>query len=72
MSQIAGMGVCQLPEFYMLPALRSKELVEVLSDFRPSEEPIWAVYPQRRHLLPKVRGAVSLLKRELAPTIARP
>ena len=69
---IAGMGVCQLPEFYMLPALRSKELVEVLSDFRPSEEPIWAVYPQRRHLLPKVRGAVSLLKRELAAAIARP
>ena len=69
---IAGMGVCQLPEFYMLPALRSKELVEVVPDFRPSEEPIWAVYPQRRHLLPKVRGAVSLLKRELAAAIARP
>lgn len=69
---IAGMGVCQLPEFYVLPALRSGELVEVLGGFRPAEEPIWAVYPQRRHLLPKVRGAVSLLKRELAAAIARP
>jgi DNA-binding transcriptional LysR family regulator len=69
---IAGMGVCQLPEFYVLPALRSGELVEVLNTFRPVEEPIWAVYPQRRHLLPKVRGAVSLLKRELAAAIAQP
>ncbi|MFN9701783.1 MAG: LysR substrate-binding domain-containing protein [Hyphomonadaceae bacterium] len=69
---IAGMGVCQLPEFYVLPALRSGELVEVLEAFRPAEEPIWAVYPQRRHLLPKVRGAVSLLKRDLAAAIARP
>jgi len=46
--------------------------VEVLEAFRPAEEPIWAVYPQRRHLLPKVRGAVSLLKRDLAAAIARP
>jgi DNA-binding transcriptional LysR family regulator len=68
---VAGMGVCQLPEFYVLPALRSGDLVEVLEDFRPAEEPIWAVYPQRRHLLPKVRGAVSLLKRELAAAIAQ-
>ncbi|WP_085339369.1 LysR substrate-binding domain-containing protein [Aquidulcibacter paucihalophilus] len=69
---MAGMGVCQLPEFYVLPALRSGALIEVLTDFRPAEEPIWAVYPQRRHLLPKVRGAVSLLKRELAAAIAQP
>lgn len=69
---IAGMGICQLPEFYVLPALRSHALVLVLDRFRPDEEPIWAVYPQRRHLLPKVRGAVKLLRRELATAIARP
>lgn len=35
------------------------------SSTRPQEEPIWAVYPQRRHLLPKVRLLIDKLREEL-------
>nr|WP_239025827.1 hypothetical protein [Sphingomonas paeninsulae] len=43
----------------------SGELNPVLDDFQPDEEPIWAVYPQRRHLLPKISRLVEALRDEL-------
>ncbi|HEX7781840.1 MAG TPA: LysR family transcriptional regulator [Sphingobium sp.] len=62
---LAGMGLCQLPEFYVLPHLASGRLTLVLDDHRADDEPIWAVYPQRRHMLPKITGFVDALRREL-------
>lgn len=62
---LSGMGICQLPEFYVLPLLESSALSPVLDPYRPDDEPIWAVYPQRRHLLPKIRNVVELLRQEL-------
>lgn len=62
---IAGMGICQLPEFYVIDHLRDGRLEQLLESFRPADEPIWAVYPQRQHLLPKVRHLIEILKKEL-------
>jgi DNA-binding transcriptional LysR family regulator len=62
---LAGMGVCQLPEFYILPHLASGDLVLLLEDHRAEDEPIWAVYPQRRHMLPKITGFVDALRQGL-------
>lgn len=66
---IGGSGICQLPEFYVLPALQHGMVVLLLEDFRPREEPIFAVYPRRRHLLPKIQHAVATLKAELGPAM---
>ncbi|MDE1916829.1 MAG: hypothetical protein KGJ57_12620 [Sphingomonadales bacterium] len=63
-SCLAGMGICQLPEFYLLKHLRSGALRELIPQWRAAEEPIWAVYPQRRHLAPKIRGVLDCLKVE--------
>ncbi len=62
---LAGLGICQLPEFYVLPHITSGALQPILSAFQPDEEPIWAVYPQRRHLLPKISRLVEMLREEL-------
>ncbi|MBA4761805.1 LysR family transcriptional regulator [Sphingomonas sp.] len=62
---IAGMGVCHLPTFYLSDALASGQLVQLLQAHHPPAEPVWAVYPQRRHLLPKVRRVVDLLAANL-------
>jgi len=62
---LTGMGICQLPEFYLLPYIRKGVLVPVLAEFQPDEEPIWAVYPQRRHLLPKISRLVEAMRNEL-------
>ena len=62
---LAGAGIGQLPLFYVAPHLESGELVELFADLRPAPEPIWAVYPQARHLQPKVHLLVDRIRAEL-------
>jgi len=62
---IAGMGICQLPEFYVAPFIEDGRLVPLLEKYRPRDEAVWAVYPQRRHLMPKIRSLVDLLRHDL-------
>ena len=62
---LAGMGLCQLPAFYVNRAITEGRLTEVLQAHRPDDDPIWAVYPQRRHLLPKVQRLIDLLRLDL-------
>lgn len=58
---LSGLGLCQLPDFYVHPHLARGELVEVLADHRPQDEGVWAVYPHRRHLPAKVKALVDRL-----------
>ncbi len=62
---LAGMGLCQLPAFYVSRAIAEGQLIEVLQTHRPDDDPIWVVYPQRRHLLPKVQRLIDVLRRDL-------
>src|SRR5690606_9092635 len=63
---LRGFGLCQLPDYYVQPHLRSGALVDLLPQQRPPHTGVWALYPQQRHLSPKVRLLVELLKEELA------
>lgn len=69
---ISGLGICQIPDFYIAPYLQHGMVQLILEDYRPDDEPIWAVYPQRRHLLPKVRAAADCLEHELAAAMGQP
>jgi len=69
---VSGLGICQLPDFYILPYLKHGMVELLLEDVQPDDEPIWAVYPQRRHLLPKVQNVVDCLLHELGPAMNRP
>lgn len=69
---VEGMGVCQLPEFYVLPHLATGKLELILDNFRPNDEPIWAVHPQRRHMLPKIKGLVDMLTEQFAVALQLP
>lgn len=66
---VGGFGICQLPEFYVLPYLHHGMVRLLLEEQRPDDEIIWAMYPRRRHLLPKIRLAVEALKLELDAAI---
>lgn len=68
---LAGMGICQLPEFYVLPLIAQGKLEPLLEEYAPDAEPIWAVYPQRRHLQPKISALIDLLRLELPAALAR-
>ncbi|TWC43172.1 LysR family transcriptional regulator [Pseudomonas sp. SJZ079] len=61
-----GLGLCQLPDYYVLEPLRQGVLVSLLEDNRPPDSAVWAVYPQRRYPLPKVRQLIDSLKQGLA------
>lgn len=71
---LRGFGLCQLPDYYVMPHLRDGSLVSLLPDRRPPHTAVWAVYPQRRHLAAKVRLLVGHLKQGLAdrPEYAAP
>lgn len=63
---LRGFGLCQLPDYYVQAHLRSGALVDLLARHRPPHTAVWALYPQQRHLSPKVRQLVDLLKEGLA------
>ncbi|MFU8783831.1 LysR substrate-binding domain-containing protein [Aliidiomarina sp.] len=62
---IQGLGLVQLPDYYVQSALSAGDLVAVLEDFRLPDDGIWAVYPQNRHLSAKVRRLVEFLAARL-------
>ena len=63
---LRGLGLCQLPDYYVLEHLRSGALVSLLANQQPPNTAVWALYPQQRHLSPKVRQLVNFLKSGMA------
>ncbi|HAZ98550.1 MAG TPA: LysR family transcriptional regulator, partial [Halomonas sp.] len=58
---LKGLGLAQLPDYYVAPYLASGELVSVLEPFQHNDTAVWAVYPRHRHLSPKIRQLVDYL-----------
>ena len=58
---VRGLGLVQLPSFYLEEALETGELETILEDFNPTDTGVWAVYPHNRHLSAKVRLFVNFL-----------
>lgn len=63
---IKGLGIVQLPDYYVQKHLESGELVSLLDNFREPEEGIWAVYTHNRHLSPKIRLLLDYLAAHLS------
>ncbi|GAA4648986.1 LysR substrate-binding domain-containing protein [Kistimonas scapharcae] len=60
-ASLRGLGLVQLPDYYVEKHFKRGELVSVLDQYRLPDDGIWAVYPQNRHLSPKVRLLVEYL-----------
>jgi DNA-binding transcriptional LysR family regulator len=52
---VSGLGLARLADYHIDPELQSGQLVTVLDAFELEQEPIYAVYPSKRHLSPRVR-----------------
>ena len=50
-----GLGIVQFPEIFVREELAAGELITVLDDFAPPPDSIYAVFPSRENLAPKVR-----------------
>ncbi|WP_434927677.1 LysR substrate-binding domain-containing protein [Shewanella sp. HL-SH8] len=62
---IRGMGVVQLPGYYVNEAIALGQLTVLLGQYQQAKEGIWALYPQNRHLSAKVRLLVDMLADKL-------
>ncbi len=58
---LSGAGIGLLPAFLVEQDLAGGRLTHLLSDWRPAERNLYAVYPQPRRASPKVREFVDLL-----------
>ncbi len=59
---LQGCGLIQLPRFHVEQELRTGRLVEVLEAFASPRLPLWAMYPYRTHLSPRVRVFVEWVR----------
>jgi DNA-binding transcriptional LysR family regulator len=64
---LKGLGLVQLPDYYVGELIAAGELVPVLNKQCQSMEGIWAVYPSNRHLSTKVRMLINCLAQGLTP-----
>ena len=62
---LKGLGIVQLPDYYVQKYLASGALVSLLDDYREPKESIWAIYPHNRQLSPKIRLLVDYLAERL-------
>lgn len=62
---IKGLGIIQIPDYYVKQALRDGQLVTLLDDFRPQSEGIWALYPNNQFIPMKVRTLIDYLKENI-------
>ncbi|MDX1804364.1 MAG: LysR family transcriptional regulator [Alcanivorax sp.] len=61
-----GLGLVQLPDYYVEADLQSGRLVSVLDQYACTHTAVWVVYPRHRHLSPKVRQFVDFLVDSMA------
>ncbi|MGE5338183.1 MAG: LysR family transcriptional regulator [Gemmatimonadota bacterium] len=64
---INGLGVIYEPTFLVHEALRQKRLIRILPDWEPDEFSLFAVYPNRKFLPPKVRSFIDFLAERFGP-----
>ncbi|MBL1376564.1 LysR family transcriptional regulator [Zobellella iuensis] len=62
---LKGLGIVQLPDYYVQDELGQGRLVSLLDQYRLPDDGVWVVYPHNRHLSPKVRLLVDFLVERL-------
>lgn len=64
---LSGLGIIIIPTFYVGDLIRQQRLVVLLDDYAMPEIGVYAVYPQRKYLSPKVRAFVEFLAKRFGP-----
>ncbi len=63
---LKGLGIVQLPDYYVQPHIESLALIPLLQKHQPIDEGIWALYPHNRYVSPKVRMLIDYIADHLA------
>jgi DNA-binding transcriptional LysR family regulator len=62
---LAGNGICRLPEFTMGQIIANKQLEVLFEDYPSPIIDVYAIYPSRKHLSPKVRSFIDILVKNM-------
>ncbi|WP_437663454.1 LysR family transcriptional regulator [Sorangium sp. So ce1182] len=66
---LAGVGIGMLPAMRCEQDVREGRLARVLDEWSPVEVPLHVVYPGTRHLSPKVKVFLDLVRERIAPAL---
>lgn len=64
---LEGLGIVEINSYLVGADIGAGRLIRLLDGYQPRELSIYAVFPQRRHLAPKVRVFVDALLHRLTP-----
>ncbi|MGH8728368.1 MAG: LysR family transcriptional regulator [Burkholderiales bacterium] len=64
---LKGLGIVALPTFYLGDYLRQGRLQVLFAEYRTDELGVYAVYPQRKYLSPKVRTFIDFFAQRFGP-----
>ncbi len=65
---LSGQGIILQPAFVVDQDIASGTLVELFPKYSAGELGVYAIYPSRRHLAPKLRALIGFLAEQLDPT----
>lgn len=60
-AMLAGIGIARTPTFLVGEDVARGSLVPILTDYQALEVSVYLVYPERRHLSPKVRAFIEFM-----------
>ena len=66
-AMLEGLGVAELNSYLVGPEILAGRLVRLLEEYEPGELSIYAVYPQRRYLAPKVQVFIDAMLKRMTP-----
>jgi DNA-binding transcriptional LysR family regulator len=64
---LQGLGMIMIPSFQVGDLIRQGQLQVLLSDYKAHEVSVYAVYPERKYLSPKVRTFIDFLAERFGP-----
>lgn len=64
---LQGLGVMMSPTFYVGEMIREGRLRAVLTDYQALERSVYAIYPEGRHVPPKVRACIDFFSQRFGP-----
>ncbi|MFG6176651.1 LysR family transcriptional regulator [Halomonas sp. THAF12] len=66
---LKGLGLAQLPDYYVEEYLARGKLISVLDAYRHGDTAVWAVYPRHRHRSAKVQRFLDYLVAHIGETL---
>ncbi len=64
---VSGLGIAYLSTYLMTNEIESNKLIQLLPEWKTTVDlPIYAVYPRRKYLAPKVRCFIDFMAERMA------